>query len=680
MNAGKFASGVREAETMMDRLSSRARSLGMALGGAFVVGQFASWATSALKAAGDAEAALATVEAIIKSTGGAAGLTSEKLIGMAQQLKALTNIDDDKIMREVTANLLTFTNVVGPVFREAQVAAINLSAVLRQDLQSSTIQLGKALNDPIKGITALRRVGVAFTESQKEQIKTLIESGDILSAQRIILKELAKEFGGAAEAQAKTIEGRLNKVTVAFGDALEYVGKAMDQAGFVDLAEAVSGLAGRFGDLSPQMQTIVVITGAVAAALLALGAVVGTVSLIFGTFAVPFAAAAATIGVASGTIIAYWQDIKGAATSLKDAFVDIYDSVKTWLVDKFTSAAQETKAIAVDLRTVLQSQWDQIKASTGSVGVAFAGIYESAKTWLYDKLAPIIDAITGAFDRLAGTVQGLWDRFKQMSDMSGAFVSPWSAVVEDLKLTNAEIAEEQRRAAEAAAKTGPDQAEQLAMANVQAAAKAEAAAARQLEATKKAQAEQEKLIKAGVHLAEQSRTPTEVMVDNQKKLQAALDAGKISAERYGVAMQQAAFVSMNAYASMASGIASSLQQAFAKSKAVAIAVALINTYESVTKALAAYPPPFNYVAAAAALAAGLAQVANIRKTTKEGGGGGAAAAAAVNPNAGGGAGQASQVLTVRGLSAGTMMSSESVRELAQRLLAYQRDGGQVVLQ
>ena len=597
MNAGEFTRGARQAETVMDRLSSRARSLGLALGGAFVVGQFASWATGALKAAGDAEAALATVEAIIKSTGGAAGMTSEKLVAMAQNLKALTNIDDDKIMREVTANLLTFTNVVGPVFREAQVAAINLSAVLRQDLQSSTIQLGKALNDPIKGITALRRVGVAFTESQREQIKVLMESGNILDAQRIILRELAKEFGGAAEAQANTIEGRLNKVMIAFGDALEDVGKAMDRAGFLDLAQSVSGLAGSFKTLSPEMQTIIVVTGGVTAALLALGAVVGTIALIFGSFAIPFAAAAIAIGAAAGTIIAYWATIKAAAITVKDAF---------------------------------------------------AGIYEAAKTWLLDKLMPIIDAVSGAFNRMANAVGSIWDGFKKMAGMD----NPWAAVVEDVKAANEAVAAEQDRAATAAADAGPDQAEKLAMANVQAAAQAEAAAHRQIEATKLAQAEQKKLAEQGKHLAEQIRTPTEIMVDSQTKLTAALDAGKISAERYGLAMQQAAFVSMNAYASMASGIASSLQQAFGKSKAVAIAVALINTYESVTKALAAYPPPWNYAAAAAALAAGLAQVANIRKTTSSGGGGGGGSvsggAAAANPNAGGGGGRR-QGRPVRGL-------------------------------
>ena len=100
-------------------------------------------------------------------------------------------------------------------------------------------------------------------------------------------------------------------------------------------------------------------------------------------------------------------------------------------------------------------------------------------------------------------------------------------------------------------------------------------------------------------------------------------------------------VAQNAYAGMASSIAGTLQSVFGKSKAFAVASALINTYESVTKALAAYPPPFSYVAAAASLAAGLAQVANIRKTSKSGGGGGSAAttgAGAASSTGGGGGG------------------------------------------
>lgn len=682
MNAGEFQRGAREAETVMDRLGSRARQLGFALGGAFVVGQFASWATAAMKAAGDAEAALATVEAIIKSTGGAAGLTSERLVAMAQELKALTNIDDDKILRDVTANLLTFTNVVGPVFKEAQVAAINLSAVLRQDLQSSTIQLGKALNDPIKGITALRRVGVAFTNSQREQIKTLLSTGDILSAQRIILKELAKEFGGAAEAQAKTIEGRINKVTVAFGDALEYVGKAMERAGFLDLAEGVANLAKSFGDLSPRMQTIIAVAGGVTAALVAIGAVAGTVALIFGSFALPFVAAAAVIGTSTGIIIAYWDKIKIAALSLSQSFSSIYASVKDYLGTKLTAVIDESTFAFQGFSQNLSIAAGSIRNSLSFLTGPIVAIYQTVKTFLYDRMAPLIDAIIEKFNQLKSVVFNVWDAFKSLTGMSSTLTEEQTKLLEGFKKTQQQFSEARRAVADQAAAEAEEQAQKLALANVRAAAVAEAAAQKQTEALKKQQEEQKKLIEQGVRLAEQIRSPTEIMLDNQKKIQAAFDAGKISVERYGNAMQQAAYVSMNAYATMASGIAASLQQAFTKSKAVAIAVALINTYEAVTKALAAYPPPFNYVAAAAALAAGLVQVANIRKTTKEssGGGGGGSSAAAVNPNAGGGPGDASQVLTVRGLAPGTMMSSESVRDLAQRLLQYQRDGGQVVLQ
>jgi hypothetical protein len=134
----------------------------------------------------------------------------------------------------------------------------------------------------------------------------------------------------------------------------------------------------------------------------------------------------------------------------------------------------------------------------------------------------------------------------------------------------------------------------------------------------------------------------------------------------------------------------SLSKLFEGNKAVAMASALVNTYESVTKALSAYPPPFSYIAAGAALAAGLAQVMNIQKTTKSstgaggGGGGGISAAGGGNgtgPNMGGGGAQAqaSQMLMVRGINPGQLFTGESVRDLAGQLLKFQKDGGEVVL-
>jgi hypothetical protein len=61
-------------------------------------------------------------------------------------------------------------------------------------LSGQAIQLGKALNDPIAGISALSRVGVTFTEEQKATIESMVKMGDVAGAQKLILAELAREF------------------------------------------------------------------------------------------------------------------------------------------------------------------------------------------------------------------------------------------------------------------------------------------------------------------------------------------------------------------------------------------------------------------------------------------------------------------------------------------------------
>src|SRR5258708_1908746 len=83
-------------------------------------------------------------------------------------------------------------------------------------------QLVKALNDPIHGVTSLMRVGVTFTAQQKEQIKTLVDTGHTMDAQKVILAELTKEFGGSAAAQATASD----KAKVAWKNVEEQVGTA----------------------------------------------------------------------------------------------------------------------------------------------------------------------------------------------------------------------------------------------------------------------------------------------------------------------------------------------------------------------------------------------------------------------------------------------------------------------
>jgi phage-related minor tail protein len=114
----------------------------------------------------EAEKAQAQLNAVLKSTGGAAGLSAGELNKMADSLQAITTFDDEAITGAQSL-LLTFTNVGRDVFPDATKAILDMSVAMGQDLKSSTVQVGKALNDPIAGITALTRVGVTFTQAQK---------------------------------------------------------------------------------------------------------------------------------------------------------------------------------------------------------------------------------------------------------------------------------------------------------------------------------------------------------------------------------------------------------------------------------------------------------------------------------------------------------------------------------
>ena len=150
----------------------------------------------------DDEQAIFQTEAVLKSTGYAAGVTSQQVAELSAKLQDQTTFTDSAVTAAQNM-LLTFTNIGRNVFPQATEATLNLAEKMGTDAAGAAIQLGKALNDPIVGLSALSRVGVKFTEEQKEQIKTLQESGNIMGAQKIILNELEREFGGVAKAAAQ---------------------------------------------------------------------------------------------------------------------------------------------------------------------------------------------------------------------------------------------------------------------------------------------------------------------------------------------------------------------------------------------------------------------------------------------------------------------------------------------
>lgn len=158
------------------------------------------------------ERGLAKVNAIIESTGGVAGVTTEHIREQSAALEELAAVDEN-LITQAQGVLLTMTNVRNvmgegnQIFDRATKAALDLSTVMEGDLQGATVLLGKALQDPIKGMSRLSRVGIDLSGAQETLIKKLMESGDVLGAQKVILEAVEERYGGAAAAAGDTFAG-----------------------------------------------------------------------------------------------------------------------------------------------------------------------------------------------------------------------------------------------------------------------------------------------------------------------------------------------------------------------------------------------------------------------------------------------------------------------------------------
>lgn len=194
----------------------------------------------------EAQRVTAQTNAVIKSTGGAANVSADQLAKLAGKLSEVSAVDDELIQSGANV-LLTFTNVRNAagknndIFNQATQLALDMSTALGTDLKGANIQLGKALNNPVKGITALSRVGVSFTKEQKNMIDEMMDAGNIMGAQKIILAELTKEFGGSAAAAGGTASGAINKLKNNFAEMSATIVEAV--------VPSIAGMAGKLNDL-----------------------------------------------------------------------------------------------------------------------------------------------------------------------------------------------------------------------------------------------------------------------------------------------------------------------------------------------------------------------------------------------------------------------------------------------
>jgi hypothetical protein len=227
---GRFVNGSKEAEkgaesvaAATDKASASFKNFALGIGAVAVAYKALNFGKESIALYETQMLAEAKLEQVVRATGMAAGFTADELKKMSVEMQSVTRFGDETIL-SAQAMLLTFKNISGEVFTRSLKALGDMGEMFG-GMEAASVQLGKALNDPIQGVSALSRVGIQFTDSQKKMIEDFVKVNDIASAQNIILKELEGQFGGVAEAMANTPVGRLQQQKNILSDIREEIGE-----------------------------------------------------------------------------------------------------------------------------------------------------------------------------------------------------------------------------------------------------------------------------------------------------------------------------------------------------------------------------------------------------------------------------------------------------------------------
>ena len=374
-SAGKAA---KSTETGFAAMGDRLQGLGnkmMGVGAAMTVATLplAAALKSGTSALMEAEKRAAQTNAVLQSTGQVAGVTAEHVGDLASSLRDMSGVSGGAI-REGENMLLTFTNIRNAagqgrdVFDRTTRAALDMSVAMGTDMKTAAMQLGKALNDPVGGLTRLQRVGVQFSEQQKQQIQNFVRMGDVASAQGVILDEVAREFGGSAKAFGETTAGQMAKAEAAFTQVKMSLASGLAPA-LSAIASVLGSVASGFNHLDSGTKTVISSVALFAVALGPLATLAGGV--IKGMKGIGAAVDAVKVKFASlqesgGILNALKNNIGGIAAGFATAGAAIGIGIlidKVQKMDAATKSSEQTtlKAIAGQITSIddLQRAYDQ---------------------------------------------------------------------------------------------------------------------------------------------------------------------------------------------------------------------------------------------------------------------------------------------------------------------------------
>jgi len=399
--------GIDRGIKQFQRLETKGQKAGFlirkaALPAALALGGIALAAKAGLDGVMADDEALANLQSTITSTGNAANITSESFFAYANELQKVTGTGADQITQGA-ALLATFKNVRNEtgkgnqVFNRATKAALDLSKKGFGDLSGSNKMLGKALNDPIRGITALGRAGVTFTDEQKATIKTLQESGRTLDAQKIILREVEDQVGGTAEAFGETTRGKIERSKRAFEEMQKTLARAL-----LPILEAAASIFQKLSGFIERNQKVSkIIIGVIAA--LAAGVLILNVAM------KAFAVILAVISLSPVVLII--GAIVLAVAALTIGFIALYKKSETFrkIVTVAFEGAKKVISRVVDfLKGPVLAAWEVIQGVLevikGLIAGDFSRVWEGIKTTIGGVLDGIKTSILGVPLLIGGAV------------------------------------------------------------------------------------------------------------------------------------------------------------------------------------------------------------------------------------------------------------------------------------
>jgi len=455
-SGGKFSSMSQIASGALMQIGMSAVTLAADLG-VKALGAVTDFVKGSIQEASEWQSAYAQTEAVIASTGAAAGLTAKQMADMAVAMSAsagMSLFSDDAILG-ATNVLATFTQIKGASFGGATQAILDMSQALGQDLQSSSMQVGKALNDPIKGIAALSRVGVTFSEDQKAMIQSLQETGDMAGAQQVILDELSREFGGSASAAVDTYAGQQVVLQEKFAGMQQTLGEAllpiMMQFGtfmsdtlvpilaslILSVSEWITGM-NKSGTISGIFENIKRAIAAIPGIFQQIGVYMGMVQVYAEPITTAFMnlvnTAVPALVMLGGTLMSVFasSEFQGALATMLPLLGSIADVIKNALVLAFTAGAVAWTLLVQGF----QFLWPYIQTILGSF-YSYVTIVFTAFTGIFNAFSLLLKGdFSGAFTTLNTTVNtavgSIWtfiqDTFAKISTFLGTIGAKFSEI------------------------------------------------------------------------------------------------------------------------------------------------------------------------------------------------------------------------------------------------------------